>query len=244
MEYVKSFSDIRYGLDKSNTNTQFPLLCVYCGKLATNGKGDHVPAKCFLHKPYPAGEETLVTVPSCVQCNNKTSLDEEYTAFAFKYTKYGDSNEVHSFPHYEILKKRLLSNVQCGFEQDVIVLESDRIERVLSKYAYALGRYECSVDIDNTPDYFDFGHIRDMTLEQTKSFNSIKTLGNILPEIGTRVSQMLLIDIYNDNAQVIVNWKTVQDKVFRYIAFINDESVDVKMVFEEMYYTEAIFAQL
>src|SRR6266699_2241063 len=50
------------------------MRCVYCGAEAGDTK-DHVPPKCLIRKPYPAN---LLTVPSCEECNNGSSEDEEY----------------------------------------------------------------------------------------------------------------------------------------------------------------------
>jgi hypothetical protein len=49
------------------------LSCVYCGEEATTS--DHVIPRCLLEKPYPSN---LPTVPSCADCNNGYSKDEEY----------------------------------------------------------------------------------------------------------------------------------------------------------------------
>jgi hypothetical protein len=49
------------------------LSCVYCPKMATTT--DHVIPRCLLEKPYPPN---LPTVPSCRDCNEGYSKDEEY----------------------------------------------------------------------------------------------------------------------------------------------------------------------
>lgn len=48
-------------------------LCVSCGAPASSR--DHVPPKELLSKPYP---KNLITVPSCGDCNNGASRDDEY----------------------------------------------------------------------------------------------------------------------------------------------------------------------
>ena len=50
------------------------MRCVYCG---TDGgrTRDHVPPKSLIRQPYPAN---LWTVPSCAECNQGFSKDEEY----------------------------------------------------------------------------------------------------------------------------------------------------------------------
>ena len=59
---VENFGDVR--------QTQF---CVHCGG-PTETK-DHAPSKVFLDHPYPLTKPTL---PSCGECNNGFSDDEEY----------------------------------------------------------------------------------------------------------------------------------------------------------------------
>lgn len=242
MRYVKFFGDKRFGIDKAIANAQFPLHCTYCGKiLETAGKGDHVPAKCFLHKPYTTGEETLVTVPSCVKCNNDLSRDEEYVAFAIKFSKYGgNSNEVKQFGNHSTLKNRLINNIQCGFLKDSIVFESNRIERVISKYSYALAKYECAVCIEERPKQLQFRRVDEMTDEQYNKFNEIEVTDGIVPEIGTRICSMIIEEA--NGASAFIDWKTVQENVFRYIAFVDSGAqVVVRMVFEEMFSVEAKF---
>ncbi len=48
-------------------------LCTYCPTPATTD--DHVPPKCLFSKPRPS---TLITVPSCRECNGGAKLDDEY----------------------------------------------------------------------------------------------------------------------------------------------------------------------
>jgi len=48
--------------------------CVYCGQLAPR-HDDHVPPKNLWGKPRPSN---LIVVPSCYDCNNKASKDDEY----------------------------------------------------------------------------------------------------------------------------------------------------------------------
>ncbi len=52
----------------------FCRACIYCDREAGD-TSDHVPPQLLLRKPYPPN---LLTVPSCVRCNNGPSKDEEY----------------------------------------------------------------------------------------------------------------------------------------------------------------------
>lgn len=47
--------------------------CVYCGS-RKNLTRDHVPPKCLFATP----PQKAITVPSCQQCNQKASMDDEY----------------------------------------------------------------------------------------------------------------------------------------------------------------------
>ncbi len=48
--------------------------CIYCGRLDP-ASFDHVPPRSLFAKPRPA---TLITVPSCLECNTGASQDDEY----------------------------------------------------------------------------------------------------------------------------------------------------------------------
>ncbi len=49
------------------------IKCTFCEKLADSK--DHIPSRNLLEKPFP---KNLLTVPSCRECNQSFSLDEEY----------------------------------------------------------------------------------------------------------------------------------------------------------------------
>ncbi len=48
--------------------------CVYCGKMVETSD-DHIPPKNLFPSPRPSN---LITVPSCRECNEKASKDDEY----------------------------------------------------------------------------------------------------------------------------------------------------------------------
>ena len=242
MKYIQPYSDKRYGLDKLNTDVYHPLRCIYCNNIASNGKGDHVPAKCFLVKPYPTGGNTLVTLPSCENCNNNTSLDEEYVSFLFKYIKFGDnSDEVLQFKNYISLNERILSQVDK--ESNTIQIENDRLMNVLKRYGYALARYECSVSININPIELTYGLISNMSQSQYDNFQYISIQKEVAQEIGARSSQLIIIEA-DYSISTYIHWKIVQDDIFRYVAFANiDNNIEVRMVFYDMFYVHAFFTQ-
>lgn len=76
MAKVTNFGDVR--------QTYF---CVHCGG-PTETK-DHAPSKVFLDEPYPL---TRPTLPSCEECNNAFSDDEEYVSCFVECVARGTTN--------------------------------------------------------------------------------------------------------------------------------------------------------
>jgi hypothetical protein len=58
--------------------------CVYCSELAETN--DHVPPKCLFPRPRPSD---LITVPSCLACNQGAGADEEYFLASMMFTEAG-----------------------------------------------------------------------------------------------------------------------------------------------------------
>lgn len=66
-----------------------PQTCVYCLKRQGTTK-DHVPSKNLFPVPKP---NNLLTVPSCIQCNQGYQKDEEYFLAMITFTEAGVSSE-------------------------------------------------------------------------------------------------------------------------------------------------------
>ena len=49
-------------------------LCIYCLKKIADTK-NHIPPQSIFDKPLP---KNLISVPSCFECNNSASTDDEY----------------------------------------------------------------------------------------------------------------------------------------------------------------------
>ena len=62
-------------------------LCVYCREVKEITK-DHVPPKGFFPQPRPLD---MITVPSCVECNEGTQEDEDYFRATFMFSNAGIS---------------------------------------------------------------------------------------------------------------------------------------------------------
>jgi len=69
--------------------------CVYCGKMVETSD-DHIPPKNLFPSPRPSN---LITVPSCRECNEKASKDDEY--FRLVLSMQRDISD-----HPEVLKNK------------------------------------------------------------------------------------------------------------------------------------------
>ncbi len=56
-------------------DSRYKGFCIHCG--GPYETDDHIPSKVLLDEPYPGN---LMVCPSCSDCNNSFSLDEEYFA--------------------------------------------------------------------------------------------------------------------------------------------------------------------
>ena len=70
---------------KYNKKGQFK--CIYCYKQADSR--EHIPSKIFLNEPYATN---LAILPSCTNCNNSYSENEQYLACLIDYVQYKLSN--------------------------------------------------------------------------------------------------------------------------------------------------------
>jgi hypothetical protein len=85
-------------------------ICVYCGK---TGKisNDHIPPKNLFPSPRPSN---LITVPSCKECNEKASKDDEYLRLVlFMRSDISDHPEV--LKNKAKLQRSLQKPEQQGF---------------------------------------------------------------------------------------------------------------------------------
>lgn len=62
-----------------------PPACVYCAAVPGD-TSDHVPPKSFFPKPRP---NNLITVPACLQCNQRAGKDEEYFLATLMFSEAG-----------------------------------------------------------------------------------------------------------------------------------------------------------
>jgi hypothetical protein len=122
-----------------------PEVCVYCHGIASSR--DHVVARTILARPLP---QNLPTVPSCDDCNNRFSKDEQY--FAAVLGMVGRTPEIEERVQegadiYRTLEQsprlddRLISSVfyipELG-APPILQVEERRVESILQKIAFGL----------------------------------------------------------------------------------------------------------
>lgn len=113
--------------------------CYICGNSAVSE--EHCPAKCFFPKQH---RKNMITVPSCSQHNEATSLDDEYARL---FIIMNNRNNKLSFEHFKdkVLKsldrspalKALVSPISSGGIIK-IPLNRERLDKEMRKNAYAL----------------------------------------------------------------------------------------------------------
>lgn len=118
-------------------------ICCYCHKPATTK--DHIPPKNMFPKPRPTN---LITVPSCKDCNEDPSLDDEYFGLITVAASAGHPQARDLFrgkvkkksKKYIALAKSILSNIitkdiysgkiYLG-TQDFLKIDDERINRIM-----------------------------------------------------------------------------------------------------------------
>lgn len=114
-------------------------ICIYCG-LRPNDAPDHTPSKNLFPKPAPSN---LITVPSCRECNNSFSQDEEYFQTILVYSQHGEKSPNAIWDKVERGLDRetsrlfdlLVDNLKVEEETAIVEITVDhaRIERILIK---------------------------------------------------------------------------------------------------------------
>jgi hypothetical protein len=190
--------------------------CVHCG-----GPGetvDHVPSKVLLDEPYP---ENLMAAPSCRECNNGLSLDEEYLACLLECVIAGDTapDKLRRAKITRIVRANLslLARLQRarteGTEGPVWTVENDRVRRVILKLARCHAAFELNEPQLGEPSHLVFRPLALMTENERAVFESDDDAFGIWPEVGSRAMQRLLLwdaDTFTEG------WLAVQEGNYRF----------------------------
>jgi len=210
--------------------------CCFCGR--DTGTRDHIPPKVFLAKPYP---DNLPVVGACQECNQGSSLDEEYTACLIECARLGvaEPNSLEREKVRRILERKpaLLNKL----EQARIVVggkvafrvEYERVRHVLSKLTRGHAIYELNEPRIDQPERLVFGTLSELS-ERDRQLFEMPPKPTIFPEVGSRAMQRMIVA----NNEAYVDWINVQEGRYRYLASVEDQ-VNVRVFLSEYLWCEA-----
>ena len=132
----------------------------------------------------------------------------------------------------------------------------DRIERILYKLAIGHVAYELferisskSYSIEDVS--IDYVFKCSMDEERWKSLETVEFIESaVFPEVGARTFRnMYVLEIVDGSADnkssikhhLFMDWTDIQDGVYRYIAFHDEDSIVVKMIIRYYLYAEVRF---
>lgn len=217
--------------------------CVHCGG-PTETK-DHAPSKVFLDLPYPL---TRPTVPSCGECNNGFSNDEEYLACfvecvirgttdpdLLKRTKVAKALHRNRGLRGRIERSRREMDTQGRGHIVTWDPEKLRVRRVALKLARCHVAYELNEPQLEEPDHLLVVPLADLAEAQRDRFETPPDTG-VFPEIGSRA----MLRLVEQEAGYIGGWCVVQEGRYRYMA-VGAGSVMVRGVLSEYLAYEVIW---
>lgn len=217
--------------------------CVHCG--GSTETQDHAPSKVFLDQPYPL---TRPTVPSCEDCNNGFSADEEYLACFVECVIQGTTDP-------DLLKREKVAKAlrrnrglrgriersrreaeKLGGGQIVIWdPEEDRIRRVALKLARCHAAYELNEPRLDDPDHLLVVPLVSLDEPQREHFETPPDTG-LWPEVGSRA----MLRLVEDDPGYVGGWCLVQEGRYRYMA-VGADAVMVRGVLSEYLGYEVIW---
>lgn len=217
--------------------------CVHCGG-QTESK-DHAPSKVFLDLPHP---RHMPSLPSCGDCNNGFSGDEEYLACFIECVVCGTSDPEQL--SRDKIKRALRRNrslrerIERGHRQSdtfggglihVWQPEDERVRRVVMKLARCHAAYELNEPRLDEPEHVLVMPLVSMTDDQRNHFETAPEV-NIWPEVGSRAMHRMLIadDAYAGG------WITVQEGRYRFLA-VAEGSLMIRGVLSEYLAFEVIW---
>lgn len=232
MAKVTNFGDVR--------QTHF---CVHCGG-PTETK-DHAPSKVFLDEPYPL---TRPTLPSCGDCNNGFSDDEEYVACFVECVKRGTTNpnglkrekvakalRRNSALRGRIERSRRTAETLGGGRIFTWTPEEERVRRVALKLARCHAAYELNEPQLEDPDHLLVIPLVSLSDDQREHFETPPDTG-VWPEVGSRA----MLRLVEGGSGFAGGWCTVQEGCYRYMA-VGAGSVMVRGVISEYLAYEVIW---
>ena len=219
--------------------------CAYCDRQSAATR-DHVPSKVLLDRPFPAN---LPVVPACPECNESFAPDEEYLACFLESVLSGTTcpNDVERETVARIYERRpklrqLIEGAKRTEEDRTLFLADEaRVANVVLKLARGHSAFELSRTMTGPPTHFVCLPIYAMSEEQREHFDAPYVF-DLLDEIGSRSTQrtMALETILQSEdgeerklSAYMVDWVTVQEGRYRYLATVGPGFVSVRIVLSE-----------
>lgn len=216
--------------------------CIYCFKPA-NSK-EHIPSKIFLDEPY---KNDLAILPACKNCNKSFSESEQYVACLIDYiqTKLSQNNNFKRKKVTDALRNRvtLLHELEESTfrnqnnEIEFIEYNIEKIEKIILKLSIGHAIYSLSTICLKEPSHINFKFLPDLTQEEINKFNNCEEK-NISPEIGSREGKYICI---SSKGLPFQDWKIVQDNQYRFLAFISETTICIRIVIGEFFFSEVIW---
>jgi len=241
---LNSYSgDIRIlELLKYNKKNQFK--CIYCYEEADSR--EHIPSKIFLNEPY---ESNLAILPSCIKCNNAFSENEQYLACLIDYVQYKLS-KLKTVKRKKIEKTfKTRPHIKNEFEKstkytndgnlEYIEFSHERIKTILLKLSIGHAIYSLSSICLGEPSFINYKFYIQLTKDEMANFN-LEPISNIIPEFGSR--EGIYISMLDEGIP-ITTWNIVQNGQYRFLAYEDKGSTNIRIVIGEYFYIEVIWTK-
>ncbi len=204
--------------------------CAFCG-CGTETR-DHIPPKVFLDRPYP---ENLQAVVAFRECNQESSMDEEYVACLVACAEAGsvDDDRVERELVRRILRRkpalraRLADALEVTEAGVTCTCETARVRRVILKLARGHAAFDLNDPQLGEPATLAFFELASMPADQRNQFETPPHT-DILPEVGSRAMQRTVIA----GSVPICDWVHVQAGRYRYLTSVGRATL-VRMVIDE-----------
>lgn len=214
------------------------MICIYCGRVAQTR--EHCPPRSFF--PDHDFPDNLRVLPACEECNKGYSQDEETVRDFLNctYDRYCNHNLENVYP-FEIYEYSNLT------EKSKVLIEPAK--RIFSKVAQGLAIYEmsdCFGDDGWLPEVTDY-ICRHWIAEDEWDGLQLPISIDVLPELGSRASDNFFIiqSLSGDGHTILepidVMWTELKENVFKYVTWIQDDIIRVRMILRDFFFIEVDF---
>jgi len=122
-------------------------------------------------------------------------------------------------------------------EIEFIEYNIQEIEKVILKLSIGHAVYSLSEICSRNPLHINFKFLPQLTQEEINEFNNCPGK-DISPEIGSREAKY--ISISNEGIP-FYDWKIIQDNQYRFLAFVSENTICIRIVIGEFFFSEVIW---